>query len=366
MNSYYPGEIPPFYKRIKASVFLLSILILLQAAVVHAETASVTIIKPVLSELTETLRLSGSLTAEKQSMLSPRMDGLVKSVLVDAGDTVKQGQTLLQLDSAIAQQQLQQSKASTTEAQAGVDEAARLVTEAERLRGENYISATELANRQSNFALNTASLSAAKAMENMAAEQLRRHTLPAPYDGVISAKMTEAGEWVNRGDQVLELVSLDVVRIDVNAPQERFAEISADSAVEIYPDALPGKRLSGKIIALVPVSNPQARAFLVRIIVASDSEKLLPGTSATAVISLKNDTASGLVIPRDSVLRHPDGGRSVFVVNENNTAARRHITLSQETAENVVVVDGLALTDRVVLRGNDVLQENQRVEIVTE
>lgn len=345
-------------------LFMLSLYLLLPAQS-FAEAPKVTVAKPVLAELGESLRLSGSLTAEKQATLSPRMDGLVKEVLVDAGDTVKQGDILLRLDPAIAYQQLQQAKAATTEAHTGVDEAARLVKEAERLRGENYISATELANRQSNLALSHASFAAAKAMENRVAEELRRHDLPAPFSGVISAKMTESGEWINRGDQVLGLVALDAVRIDVSAPQERFAEITADSRVEIFPDSLPGQQFPAKIIALVPVSNPQARSFLVRMVVDADTTKLLPGTSATAVIHLQSDVQE-ITIPRDAILRHPDGGRSVFVVDDENLTSRRQILIGRESADGVVVTEGLSLDDRVVIRGNELLSDNLLVEITAE
>ena len=338
----------------------LGLFCMLAARPVFAETIPVTIVQPVIADLTETLRLSGSLTAEKQAMLSPRMDGLVKEVLVDAGYRVEQGDTLLRLDPAISQQQLAQAKAASREAQAGVIEAKRLVEEAQRLRGENYISATELANREANLALAEAALAAAEANENTRAEELRRHVLPAPFAGVISAKMTEAGEWINRGDEVLELVALDKVRLDVNAPQEQFASISKNSKVSIYPDALPGKQLPGKITVLVPVSNAQARSFLVRIVLEDADANLLPGTSATAEIKLD----SGLSVPRDAVLRHPDGGRSVFTVSSDNKVTRKQVTVSHEGNQSVVITDGISQQDRIVLRGNEVLQEGDAVRIV--
>ncbi|MDT8310510.1 MAG: efflux RND transporter periplasmic adaptor subunit, partial [Methylophaga sp.] len=284
-------------------------------------------------------------------------------VLVDAGYHVKQGDILLRLDPAISQQQLAQAKAATREADAGVLEARRLVKEAERLRGENYISATELANREANLALAEAALAAAKANENTRAEELRRHDLPAPFNGVISAKMTEAGEWINRGDQVLELVALDRVRLDVNAPQEQFASIHENSQVSVYPDAQPGKKLPGKITALVPVSNAQARSFLVRIVLEDTNISLLPGTSATAEIKLDNGKMPGLSVPRDAVLQHPDGGRSVFIVNADNQATRKQIQVSREINQQIVIT-GIDQQDRVVLRGNEVLQEGDSVRIV--
>ncbi|MCL5974312.1 MAG: biotin/lipoyl-binding protein, partial [Gammaproteobacteria bacterium] len=107
-------------------------------------TTPVSVSRPIVSESTETLTLSGSLTAERRASLSPRVDGLVKEVLVDAGYQVKQGDILLRQDAAIARQQLEQVKAATNEAQAAANEAGRLVEEAKRLRGDNYISASEL------------------------------------------------------------------------------------------------------------------------------------------------------------------------------------------------------------------------------
>lgn len=326
----------------------------------------VSVSKPIVSESTETLTLSGSLTAERRALLSPRVDGLVKEVLVDAGYQVKQGDILLRQDAAIARQQLEQVKAATNEAQAAANEAERLVEEAKRLRGDNYISASELANRESNFMLSQAALAAAQAMQNTTAEQLRRHELPAPFSGVISAKMTEAGEWVNRGDQVLELVALEPVRLDVNVPQERFSEITTLTRVEILPDALPSRKLSGKITALVPVSNAQARSFLVRIVVDSEDVNLLPGTSASAVIYIGGDKAKGFLVPRDAVLRHPDGGRSVFVIDSNNRAQRRSVNVGSDSSDGIIITDGLTAEDLVVVRGNEVLRDNDEVEIVSD
>lgn len=320
---------------------------------------------PTKSAIAQTLSLSGSLTAERQAMLSPRVDGLVKEVLVDAGYEVKQGDLLIKLDSAIASQQYAQTQAATVEAEAARNEAQRLVNEAQSLRKKNYISESELANRQSNLALAEAALVAARATERGALEQLRRHDLPAPFSGVISAKMTEAGEWVNRGTAVLELVATDKVRLDVKVPQEQFSSVNQDSPVEVIPDVYPNRRLPGQISAIVPVSDPQARAFLVRVVVDASDIDLLPGTSATAVIGLSGDGAEKLLIPRDALLLHPDGGYSVFVVN-NNIAERRQVTIGQQSQNGVSVLDGLEAEARVVVRGNEVLRDGQSVTVVNQ
>src|SRR5690606_37568173 len=144
---------------------------------------------------------------------------------------VKQGDILLRQDNALAQQDYARAKAATVEATAARNEARRLVKEAESLRHKNYISESEIANRRSNESLAEAALVAAQAEQASALEQLQRHDLPAPFSGAISVKMTEAGEWVDRGTAVLELVAIDAVRLDVKVPQERFAEITPNSPV---------------------------------------------------------------------------------------------------------------------------------------
>jgi len=328
------------------------------------DTTPVSTTRPQQSAIAETLRLSGSLTAERQALLSPRVDGLVAQVLVDAGSNVKQGETLLKLDPAIARQQYAQSQAATEEARAARNEAQRLVTEAESLRQKNYISESELANRKSNLALSQAALVAAEAAEHTALEQLRRHDLPAPFSGVISAKNTEAGEWINRGTAVLELVAIDRVRLDVKVPQERFSEITASSPVEVIPDLYPGQRLPGKISAIVPVSDPQARAFLVRVVVDAQTLNLLPGTSATAEIGLNGNDGQKLLVPRDALLLHPDGGYSVFVV-EDGLAKRHQVQIGQQSQRGVSIINGLSADADVVIRGNEVLRDGQAVTIVT-
>lgn len=338
------------------------LLLWLPCTVVANDPVPVSVAMPEQTSVAQTLRLSGSLSAEKSARLSPRVDGLVAQVAVDAGSRVTQGDVLLHLDSAIATHEQSEATAATSEAQAAMAEARRLLGEAERLRGQNHISATEVAGRKANLALATAAFNAALAREKTAAERLQRHQLPAPFDGVVSAKMTEVGEWVSRGTPVLELVAIDQVRLDVMAPQERFADISKNTAVTVISDALPAVRLTGRITALVPVSDA-ARAFLVRVVVDDNKVTLLPGTSATALFDLASEQQSGLLVPRDALLRHPDGGQSLFVVS-NGRAERRIVSTGREGDQGVVILSGIDAGEAVVIRGNEVLRDGQAVTIV--
>ena len=326
--------------------------------------APVSVTRPIAASAAETLTLSGSLSAERHASLSPRVDGLVVDVGVDAGSRVEAGEVLLRLDPTIAALVRDEARAASAEAQARLAEARRLAEEARRLRESNHISATEAAAREAALALARAAADGARARERSAAEALARHQLTAPFAGVISARHAESGEWVNRGDTVLELVALDPVRLDVRAPQERFADIGTHTPVTVLPDSRPGARLVGRVSARVPVSDPAARAFLVRVVIDDlDADgDLLPGTSATALFQL-DDGKPRLLVPRDALLRHPDGGHSLFVVADGR-AQRRPVTLGPEGPEGIAIRSGLDGGEQVVIRVNEVLRDGQPVTII--
>ncbi|MDY6946429.1 MAG: efflux RND transporter periplasmic adaptor subunit [Pseudomonadota bacterium] len=331
---------------------------------VIADAVPVRVLTPQQLTLTRELSLTGTLTAERSARLSARVDGLVETLEVDAGDRVKQGDLLLQLDADLAEHALRRISAQAQQSKAQLAEAQRLVTEARKLVGQRHLPRTELDRREAELALAKAAYAAAQAGEREQAELVRRHALPAPFDGVISRRLTDIGEWVTRGVPVLELVATDRVRLDVQAPQEHFAAIRKDAEVQVRV-AGAGELQKGRIIARVPVGEAGARTFLVRIVLAADDTPLLPGASATALIKLRGSQPA-LAAPRDALLRYPDGTHSLFVIEQ-----RRGATIARERrvevgggGEQVEILQGLRAGERIVVRGNESLRDGQAVTIV--
>jgi RND family efflux transporter MFP subunit len=329
------------------------------------EAVPVAVVQPRVAQVAEELRLTGTLTAERRARLSPRVDGLVARVRVDEGDRVQEGASLIELDATVATLALDRTKAETAQARARSEEAGRLVSEARRLVAEKHLPRTELERREAEAKLATASLAASSAAEREQAELVKRHTVPAPFAGVVARRLTDVGEWVARGTPVIELVATDRVRLDVQAPQERFAALRGDADVRVLADSLGGASSPGRIIARVPVSDPTARTFLVRVLVDDAEGRLLPGTSATAVIGLPG-ARQALVVPRDALRPYPDGSHTVFVVRDaaggGSTAVERPVRLGRGGAQ-VEILEGIERGDRVVVRGNERLRNGQPVRV---
>lgn len=325
----------------------------------------------------EQFTISGTLTAERSTRLSPRVDGLVAKMHVDAGDRVGRGQVLMELDPAVGRQALSRVRAQAAEAAAAVAESERLYEEARRLGKDQYIAASQVAAREAELQLARAALSSARASEREQAELVQRHALPAPFAGVIAEKMAEVGEWVQRGTPVLALVATDRVRLDVQVPQERYADIDQDAEVTVVADALGDQPLRARVGAKVPVTDPGARTFLLRLLVEDPQGRLLPGTSARAEFALPAREAA-LAVPRDALLRQPDGGYSLFVVEEAGegqrageaerdaglVARQRTVTVLRDQGDMAAVTEGLQPGERVVVRGNEALRDGQAVRLV--
>lgn len=330
------------------------------------EAVPVRVIEAAAAEAAETLRLTGTVTARQRAHLSPRVSGLVKVVHVDAGDVVKRGDVLVELDRTLGELAVRRAEAALSEARTQLAEARRLQSEAKELVVDNFIPETEARARGANVELTDATATRLEVELREAVERLERHAVPAPFAGVIASKQTEAGEWVETGTPVVELVGTEGLRIDVQAPQERFSDIDADTRVAVRLDGHPREEWSGRVGAVVPVNDPGARTFLVRVLVDEAAEFLMPGMSAEVSFAIRGDGVA-VTVPRDALVRAPDGSDRVWIVASDDGAARaepRTVRIGRSLAETVEVVDGLEPGLPVVVRGNESLREGQAVQIV--
>jgi RND family efflux transporter MFP subunit len=334
-----------------------------------ADGAPVTAAAAQLQPIVHIVRLSASVVAPRSAGVSTSVGGLVETVSVELGDKIERGDTLIELDRALALQEVRRAEAALSEAEAVLADENRRLRVAERLIKRGNVPQNELEARQAQVRIASAAVERLKAEAARERERLRRHSVTAPFAGVVARKGTEAGEWVSPGATVIELVSTDDLRIDIPVPQRYFPQLAAEAPVEVEFDALPGKTFEAERVALVPVSDPRARTFTLRVRVIESEVPLTPGMSARAAIHLSTGE-EGLAIPRDAVIRHPDGRVTVWVLGEQDgervEVSERQVRLGRGFDGMVHVLSGLERGERVVVRGNESLRPGQRVQVVGE
>ena len=317
-------------------------------------------------EVVEEIRITGTISSQRRARLSPRTVGLIESVEVDAGDEVEKGDTLLRMDVRLAEIELDLVRAQIETAEIQRKEANRRFDEVKELIDDGAFAKTEAGSLEASAAISGAELKVLKVREQQAQERIERHQLVAPFSGTIVQKATESGEWVDTGTMVLELVETDALWFDLQVAQEYVAAVGGAERAEVTLDSYPDRTLEAEVDVVVPVKDPVSRAFLTRL-TFKDGEKLAsPGMSGTATLFYRPRNESATVVPRDAVVRKADGTATVWMVMETGTRATvRPVTIrtAGRLGKVIEVIEGLQGGEKVVVRGNEGLTENQVVSV---
>ena len=354
---------PEFVRAAAAIVLALFASIALADVPVRVEAASD---RPIVRQI----NVTGTVTSSRTAVLSTAVAGLVAELLVDDGHRVDTGDVLVKLDAELARLALERAVAGLQQRETALDDARRRFAEAEQIATQRSIARTQVESLRAEVASNEAEVVAAQAAVREQRAIVARHSLKAPFAGVISQRFTELGEWVNPGDGLLELVETDNLRFDFRVGQKHFTSLSPQTPVEITLDAVANAAIPGHIDTIVPVKNPGARTFLVRVLAdttaAEEPLRVTPGMSVRGELNI--DTGRlGIAVSRDAILRFPDGRITVWVVDTAGDApsVREQVVLTGSEFEGVVeITDGLKSGDLVVVRGNETLQEGQAVSIL--
>jgi RND family efflux transporter MFP subunit len=361
-----PGSAAQRARRYLAGLLSVLVIGIAGASAVGAQEAPVRVVAATEEPIRRVLAFAGSVTAAHAASLSPATSGLVESIHVDVGDRVEAGEPLLRLDDELARFQVASDEAAERGARQALADARRRLEEARELVRRRTIAETAVRDLESEVIEDEAAAARAGAVVGLSRTTLARHTLSAPFGGVISERSTDVGEWVTPGTTVLELVSLDELYIDFQVAEEFLGRIETGMPVELRLPGSAGTPVTATIVATVPVTDPTARTFLVRARADDADSAILPGTSADAVLRLTTGKLR-VTLPRDAVLRYSDG-RSVAWVVETvdgiDRAAERLVETGVSFDGKIEILSGIAAGERVVVAGNEALRNEQAVRVI--
>jgi len=309
--------------------------------------------------------LTGTITSARVANVSAEVSGQVKAVNVEVGDHVENDAALMELDREIEQLTLEAQRASTRQASAELADTKRRYQDAKRLRKQNNIAENQLRLLEAEVEVDGAMLKQKKAEERRQQARVERHTVRAPFGGVISERLTESGEWIEPGRPLVTLVAIDDLRIEFRVPQEFYPTINSQSAISVTLDALPEREFDGTIDAVIPVSDASSRTFLIHVRIDAGDARLMPGMSVHGKLNLATGRR-GVVISRDAILRYPDGRVTVWVINpdiEPPTVSEKRVVTGHSFNGLVTILEGIQVDDVIVVRGNESLQEGRQVRI---
>lgn len=348
----------------KLSLFVIAALTCggLASSYAQAESAQVDVFKPESAQNYQTLMLTGTIEAKQNSNLAPLQSGVVAALFVEQGDSVSKGQKLMSLDAKLAELSLAQLQAKVTAAKASKVESERLYKEVIELSKKQLVAETLMSERLSAMQVASANLAQAKAELAHQQEVVKRHTLYAPFVGVIADRNLDLGEWVTQQTNAFTLVAKNDLRLNIDIPQEYFAQLSNNGGVSVLikPDSIQSNELTAKLDRLVAVANNNSRTFTA-LVDLPEYAGLVAGMSAQAEINIPASNQNMLWLPKSAIKQHPDGGRSVFAAAGGK--AQRYLVKVVKQQGDRVAVTGAPADLSYVISGVELLKQGDALTI---
>ena len=305
----------------------------------------------VASAATEELILSipavGTLRSNESVQVSPEIAGRIVELEANEGAAVAAGDPIAMLDQSIYQAQI-------AEVQARIS-----------LSESNFERARELLARQAGTqrALDEAEaqLKADRADLLVAQALLDKTIVRAPFDGVLGLRRVSVGQYVDAGDVIVNLESIDPLKVDFRVPEIYFRRTTVDQAVSVTVDAMGDDPVQGTVYAIDPLVDENGRSLVLRAQIPNDDRRLRPGLFARIEL-IYDRRASALMVPEAALV--PIGRNNYVYRIETGHAKLVQIEIGQRLRGRIEVTSGLVAGDVVVTAGQLRLYDGAEVTIV--
>jgi membrane fusion protein (multidrug efflux system) len=300
----------------------------------------------------------GSVAAVRGVSISAEAPGVVKRILFESGNLARAGQVLVELDTSVERAQL-----ATAVARKKL--AGQTIARTRNLSASGALSTTQLENDESQLEASSAEVAAIEA-------QIARKVVRAPFAGRLGIRNVNLGQYVNPGEALTTLESLDSVYIDFTLPQQTLQSVHTGQPVRV---TLEGETLAleGTIAAIDPSIDSATRSIRLRASVPNADQKLRPGMFANVAVVLPGK-GSVVAAPVTAIVHAPYGD-SVFVVeplkggetetgkNAVKQVRQQFVRLGEDRGDFVAVLDGVKPGEELVTAGAFKLRNGAHISI---
>lgn len=343
----------------RTSIFLLGAALLLVGRVAGQPSSPVSFTPAATHSFQAEVRLPGTVESPRVSTLAGEVEGLVEELAVREGDEVTEGDVVARLRTRQLELQKESLEAELRETAVRQKLAEREFQRAQKLFDAKVLAQEELDAKAYEFESWEGRDARVKAQIARIDDNIARATVHAPFSGVVIAERTEVGQWLGKGDPLVDLMSTAELDVRVDVPERYFRRFRKGSRVGVLLEALGGRRVLATVRAAIPQANPESRTFPVLLRLPQLKARVAPGMLAEAVFAGGEPTRA-TIVPKDALVLQ--GARQiVFVISPENTVRSAPVTAGAGIGEWIAVRGPLKPGDRVVTMGNERLRPGQPV-----
>lgn len=280
------------------------------------------------------LSFSGTFEPIKESRISAELQGKINRVLVDIGSVVHKGQSLIQLDNSLLKLQIQTINVQIEGLVADVNRYTILV-KADAIQGVQLEKA-ELG------------LKSARMQKSTLQEQVYKTTIKAPFNGVVTAKLSEEGAFAAPGVPLLQITDITNLKFTINVPENSLNQFQLNQTYAITADAYPEISFDGRITMIGSKSNV-GNIFPVQFAVKNTPSNKIKSGMFGKVILNNTSPEKGIAISSAAIMGTSDQPQ-VYLV-KNGKATLHNITISNKVQNKTIVSGGLKAGDVIIASG---------------
>jgi RND family efflux transporter MFP subunit len=298
-----------------------------------------------------TILVSGQLTTDDETILSFKVNGVVKDVFVKEGDKVNKGQLLATLD-------LTEINAQVAQARLGFEKAQRDFQRVTNLHKDSVATLEQLQNSQTALSVAKEFLDAANFNRSFA-------EIHAPASGFVLRKFANAGQVVSTGNPVLQTngIAQSSWILKTGVSDKQWARIKLNDKANVKLDAFPDRTFQATVIRKAGTSDLQTGAFTVELKVNSEDVRLATGMFGSAELQ-SGDAKNSWSVPYEAVLDANGNEGFIFVTTDNQIVKRKAVVIESFDGEVIHISEGLEGNEALIVAGSAYLSDGSPIVVI--
>jgi len=326
---------------------------------------TVSVVSPTTAAPPDGLMLPAEVRPWQEASIFSRVNGYLKSWLVDIGAHVEQDQLLAEIDTPDLDHQLEQARSQATLAQ-GSSQLAKITNDKwQKLWHEGVVAELDADNTATNQETTKANAAAFAANVRVLEQQVAFKRVTAPFPGIITARNTNVGDLIvanNTSMEMFHIQQTNPLRIYFRVPQANVSDIRVGQSIDVVFSDL-AKTLQAKVATTSESITPNSRTLLVELHMDNPSNEIQPGSYAQ--VRLTSGSLGQVVTLPNNTLLFRAQGLQVGVVKPDNTVELHDIKVGRDFGTTIQVVQGVTPSDKVILNPADSLVTGDIVRVVS-
>lgn len=321
------------------------------------------VVAPVTNDqLRDKVVLIGSTQAWRASTVASEIEGRVAEIKARRGDSVNAGAVLARLADSDVRFRLQETRARRDATASRLEKAKDSLNRAEELKLGQAIAESAFLQARLTVQELDGDLAAIEAEIHGLEDALENKSVKAPFAGVVTRELTEVGQWVEKGGNIVHLLDLSKVRVVVNTPEQYVSGIKTNEKVDVWIDAVGRTPFAGRVHALIPEGNREARVFPMEVEVPNEGSRIKEGMLARVEFNL-GISRKALMVHKDAVITR--GARTYIFVVSGSEAKQVSVSTGSARGDYIEISGPVDIGANAVIRGNERLRDGQAVQVVS-